>query len=531
MQGQRAPGIDGLTVEFYKAFWDILAADILDVFNESLTYGSMPVSCRRAVLTLLQKKGNLQDIKNWRPVSLLCVDYKLLSKALANRLREAMEQVIHRDQTYCVPGRSMVDNVYLIRDVLEVSSSLGIDTGLISLDQEKAFDRIEHNFLWKVMESFGFNAGFIAKIKVLYSDIESVLKINGSLCAPFRVHRGVRQGCALSGMLYALSLEPLLNKIRSSTQGLLLPGFRASCTGPVHGARLDISSSSSVAPGLTAALCRSRTLSLQQLVDAVAPALGDAEALSSLLSFHLVRVAGRILSLWRQKLSGKERSLLIDSSQGKIAPNPADSFPDVCLSPELGDLTGPLLTVVNPDKMTDNYITWLQASQLDHRHFMHILQLMKTNVLVHRQGIEWFHQQREVRHKVVVPSSHSKKSLELLDVLMDGEVLYCLCFLSVDFDSKRGNNMAQKLKRGPEELALLALFFMFTVRDERAATAAVHQHQLSQSLTVEGGAAAVPGGDAASQDPLYGSPVEAAEDPGVHVEPPQPEEEEEPLSG
>ncbi|KAI3357334.1 hypothetical protein L3Q82_015491 [Scortum barcoo] len=173
-----------------------------------------------------QKKGNLQDIKNWRPVSLLCVDYKLLSKALANRLREAMEQVIHRDQTYCVPGRS-----------------------------------------------------------------------------------------------------------RSYT-----------------GARLDISSS--VAPGLTAALCRSRTLSLQQLVDAVGPALGDAEALSSLLSLHSVRVAGRILSLWRQKLSGKERSLLIDSSQGKIAPNPADSFPDVCLSPELGDLTGPLLAVVNPDKMT-----------------------------------------------------------------------------------------------------------------------------------------------------------------------------------
>ncbi|KAI3374948.1 hypothetical protein L3Q82_021473 [Scortum barcoo] len=131
------------------------------------------MSCRRAVLTLLPKKGNLQDIKNWRPVSLLCVDYKLLSKALANRLRGAMVQVIHWDQTYCVPGRSMVDNAYLIRDVLEVSSSLGIDTGLISLDQEKAFDRVEHNFLWKVMERFGFSAGFIAKIKVLYSDIET----------------------------------------------------------------------------------------------------------------------------------------------------------------------------------------------------------------------------------------------------------------------------------------------------------------------------------------------------------------------
>uniref|UniRef100_A0A672HUD6 Reverse transcriptase domain-containing protein n=1 Tax=Salarias fasciatus TaxID=181472 RepID=A0A672HUD6_SALFA len=224
----RSPGIDGLTAEFYKAFWDILGRDVLDVHNECLASGSLPVSCRRAVLTLLPKKGNLQDIKNWRPVSLLCVDYKLLSKVLASRLGRAMEQVIHRDQTYCVPGRSMVDNVHLIRDVLEVSSSLDIDAGLISVDQEKAFDRVEHSFLWRVMESFGFSAGFIAKIQVLYRDIESVLKINGSLCAPFRVCRGVRQGCALSGMLYALSLEPLLSKLRSSLQGLLLPGFSES---------------------------------------------------------------------------------------------------------------------------------------------------------------------------------------------------------------------------------------------------------------------------------------------------------------
>ena len=228
MQGRRAPGIDGLTVEFYKAFWDILAHDILDVFVESLVSGSLPLSCRRAVITLLPKRGNLQEIKNWRPVSLLCTDYKILSKALANRLRGAMEQTLHRDQTYCVPGRSMVDNIYLIRDVLEVSSSLGVNTGLISLDQEKAFDRVEHSFLWKVMERFGFSAGLIAKIKVLYRDTESVLKFNGGLCAPFRVHRGVRQGCALSGMLYALSLEPLLQKITSSVRGLFLPGFNSS---------------------------------------------------------------------------------------------------------------------------------------------------------------------------------------------------------------------------------------------------------------------------------------------------------------
>ena len=65
------------------------------------------------------------------------MDYKLLSRVLSNRLKKVMDQLIHRSQTYCVPGRSIVDNVSLIRDILEVSGSLGIDTGLVSLDQEK----------------------------------------------------------------------------------------------------------------------------------------------------------------------------------------------------------------------------------------------------------------------------------------------------------------------------------------------------------------------------------------------------------
>ncbi|KAI3354576.1 hypothetical protein L3Q82_019081 [Scortum barcoo] len=148
------------------------------------------MSCRRAVLTHFcyqERRGTCRTFKNWRPVSLLCVDYKLLSKALANRLRGKLwSKVIHQDQTYCVPGRSMVDNVYLIRDVLEVSSSLGIDTGLISLDQEKAFDRVEHNFLWKVHGEF-----WVQRRDAL---------------------------CTLSG-------TPVDTKYASSIQGLLLPGF------------------------------------------------------------------------------------------------------------------------------------------------------------------------------------------------------------------------------------------------------------------------------------------------------------------
>ncbi len=76
MESGRAPGIDGLPVEFYKAFWAVVGEDLLAVLNESLAEDALPLSCRRAVITLLPKKGDLQEIKNWRPVSLLCSDLK-----------------------------------------------------------------------------------------------------------------------------------------------------------------------------------------------------------------------------------------------------------------------------------------------------------------------------------------------------------------------------------------------------------------------------------------------------------------------
>ncbi|KAL7882724.1 hypothetical protein SRHO_G00003820 [Serrasalmus rhombeus] len=98
-------GIDCLPVEFCKVFWSVLGQDVLGVLQNSIRERRLLLSCRRAVLTLLPKKGDLTELKSWRLVSLLCTDCKLLSKALASRLGKVMEQVVHPDQTYCVPGR------------------------------------------------------------------------------------------------------------------------------------------------------------------------------------------------------------------------------------------------------------------------------------------------------------------------------------------------------------------------------------------------------------------------------------------
>ena len=223
MENGRAPGIDGLPVEFYKCFWPVVGKDLQEVLNDSFEKGMLPLSCRRAVLTLLPKKGDLTDLKQWRPVSLLCTDVKVLSKALATRLAKVIGQIISIDQTYCVPERSIFDNIALVRDVIEVSNSMSKNFGFVFMDQEKAFDRVEHKYLWRVLEVFGFNTGFIRNIKMLYNDIESVLKVNGSLCSPFKALRGVRQSCSLSGMLYSMAIEPLLHKLRFKVSGLSLP--------------------------------------------------------------------------------------------------------------------------------------------------------------------------------------------------------------------------------------------------------------------------------------------------------------------
>ncbi|KAL2076888.1 hypothetical protein ACEWY4_027518 [Coilia grayii] len=226
MANGRAPGLDGLPVEFYKVFWPVIGQDLLDVLNASVAGGKLPLSCRRAVLTLVPKKGDLTEIKQWRPLSLLCIDSRIFSKTLATRLGKVMEEIIHVDQTYCVPGRSIFDNICLVRDTLDVCRILQKKVGLLLIDQEKAFDRVEHFYLWKVLHAFGFNSGFIRMLKVMYSDIESLLKVNGGLCAPFKVNRGIRQGCSLSGMLYALSIEPLLHRLRAEMSGVSLTNGR-----------------------------------------------------------------------------------------------------------------------------------------------------------------------------------------------------------------------------------------------------------------------------------------------------------------
>jgi len=221
----KSPRIEGLPIEFYKTFWTLISKDLHEVFLSSIEHNNLPLSCRRAVLTMIPKKVDTSLLKNWRPISMFCCDYEILTRALSLRLRTVLPNILDIDQSYCVPGRHISDNVRFISDATCYANHENIPLAIVSLDQEKAFDRIHHDYLFKTLERFGFGEYFISCIKTLYTNVYSLLKINNSLTSPFQFRRGIRQGCSLSGQLYAICLEPLLHKLRSSEclKGLSLP--------------------------------------------------------------------------------------------------------------------------------------------------------------------------------------------------------------------------------------------------------------------------------------------------------------------
>ncbi|CAM5097220.1 unnamed protein product [Natator depressus] len=222
MPTNKSPGMDGLTMEFYRVFWDVLGPDLVTIWAESLQSGVLPLSCRRAVLALLPKKGDLRDLRNWRPVSLLSTDYKMVAKAISLRLGSVLADVIHPDQTYTVPDRSIFDNLFLVRDLLELGHRDGLSFALLSLDQEKAFDRVDHGYLLSTLQAFGFGSQFVGFLRVLYASAECLVKLNWTLTEPVSFGRGVRQGCPLLGQLYALAIEPFLCLLRRRLTGLVL---------------------------------------------------------------------------------------------------------------------------------------------------------------------------------------------------------------------------------------------------------------------------------------------------------------------
>ena len=218
-------GMDGLPYEYYKTFWHIIGKDFVDVANFTLFQAdSLSESQKQIIITLLFKnKGERVHLKNWRPVSLLCCDYKIMTKTLNNRLKAVLGAIISPAQQSGISDRTIFNNLYLVRDIIDYCTQKNIPGYILSFDQEKAFDKVDRGFLYAVLHEMGFGPLFIRAIKILYTDNVASVLVNGFVSDQFNIERGNKQGCSPSSNLYAIYIEPLSLAIQEEKKLTPLP--------------------------------------------------------------------------------------------------------------------------------------------------------------------------------------------------------------------------------------------------------------------------------------------------------------------
>ena len=144
MKRDKCPGLDGLPIEFYDVFWDDIKYTLHSLFIKCIEDREFHGSAKQGIISLLEKPGKDQlQIQNWRPLTLLCCDYKIFSKIIANRIQFVIEDLIHRDQTGFIKNRFIAENLMDLNAVMLHVSENNLPVTLTSIDFKKAYDMTE----------------------------------------------------------------------------------------------------------------------------------------------------------------------------------------------------------------------------------------------------------------------------------------------------------------------------------------------------------------------------------------------------
>ena len=227
LETNKSPGVDGLTTEFYKHHIDVLSPVLQEVYNEILSMLQMVESNKMGATRLVSKLAGLLVplVSQLRPITLLNVDYKILSKILTKRIMKVLSSVIRSSQSCSVEGVTITGAAFNLISLVEGVARCGGEAAILSFDMFKAYDRVDLRYLEKVLKAMKFPDVFIDWILLLHEDVQTMLLLD-FITKPIDITFSVRQGDPIAMVLFILYMEPLLLRLSEATAGY---GLKAPC--------------------------------------------------------------------------------------------------------------------------------------------------------------------------------------------------------------------------------------------------------------------------------------------------------------
>jgi ribonuclease HI len=230
MHPDKSPGPDGFNPAFFQKFWHLCGDDVFTAVKDWLQRGYFPSSLNETNICLIPKCERPMSMKEFRPISLCNVLYKMVSKLLANRLKQVIDKCISEEQSAFVEGRSITDNALIAIEIIHALKrrTRGAKGELaLKIDISKAYDKVEWSFLKGVLVRMGFSDTWVQWMMLCVSSVNYSALVNFEKVGPIHPGRGLRQGDPLSPYLFIMVAEGLTSLIK-----------KAVASGDLHGVKI-----------------------------------------------------------------------------------------------------------------------------------------------------------------------------------------------------------------------------------------------------------------------------------------------------
>jgi hypothetical protein len=216
----KAPGWDGISRDFFKTMWDTIKYELLEVVNEMYIDGQISDNQKHGMIVCVQKKPRPMRAEDYRHLTLLNADLKLLSRIIANRIRPWFATLLHPSQHCGIQGHNIFEAIAGVREAIAYTECTWLSLCLLSLDFKEAFDNISHDYLFQILEKYGFSLLIQQYIRGTYQNATSSIHINRHMTSKIPIKCSVRQGCPLSMLLFALCIDPFVSALASTLPGI-----------------------------------------------------------------------------------------------------------------------------------------------------------------------------------------------------------------------------------------------------------------------------------------------------------------------